>query len=162
MKPGGGMHAAAARSSKSLGDSENNANQKGMSDNNVAELEIRDVVVLHRNVCHRLSKHEGQKIFSMLISVACICHKQGIFPRIAVEELIMESGLEHIQTPWTDAKRDYRESSRRIAWKTHQDHVFGEPECIQKWHVNTYEYEKTIDDYYYYYNENAKKYKIRL
>ena len=72
--------------------------KKGIAHNNAAELEIRDAVVLHRNVCHRLSEPEGQEIFSVLISVARTCHKQGIFPRIAVEGLIMESGLEHIQT----------------------------------------------------------------
>ena len=38
--------------------------------NNAAELEIRDAVVLHRNVRHQLSKPEGREVFSVLISVA--------------------------------------------------------------------------------------------
>ena len=58
--------------------------------NNAAELEIRDTVVLHRNVRHQLSEPEGREVFSVLISVARTCHKQGIFPRIAVEELIRD------------------------------------------------------------------------
>ncbi len=58
--------------------------------NNAAELEIRDAVVLHRNVRHQLSKPEGREVFSVLISVARTCHKQGIFPRVAVENLIRD------------------------------------------------------------------------
>ena len=58
--------------------------------NNAAELEIRDAVVLHRNVRHQLSKPEGRDVFSVLISVARTCHKQGIFPRVAVENLIRD------------------------------------------------------------------------
>ena len=58
--------------------------------NNAAELEIRYAVVLHRNVRHQLSEPEGREVFSVLISVARTCHKQGIFPRIAVEEMIRD------------------------------------------------------------------------
>ena len=58
--------------------------------NNGAELEIRDTVVLHRNVRHQLSEPEGREVFSVLISVARTCHKQGIFPRVAVEQLIRD------------------------------------------------------------------------
>ena len=47
--------------------------------NNAAELEIRDAVVLHRNVRHQLSKPEGREVFSVLISVARTCHKQESF-----------------------------------------------------------------------------------
>ena len=54
---------------------------------NAAELEIRDSVVLHRNVRHQLSEPEGRAVFSVLVSVARTCYKRGIFPRIAVEEL---------------------------------------------------------------------------
>ena len=56
--------------------------------NNAAELEIRDTVVLHRNVRHQLSEPEGREVFSVLISVARTCYKQGIFPRVAVENII--------------------------------------------------------------------------
>ena len=56
--------------------------------NNGAELEIRDTVVLHRNVRHQLSEPEGREVFSVLISVARTCHKQGIFQRVAVDEMI--------------------------------------------------------------------------
>ena len=58
--------------------------------NNGAELEIRDTVVLHRNVRHQLSEPEGREVFSVLISVARTCHKQEIFPRAAVEGLIRD------------------------------------------------------------------------
>ncbi len=58
--------------------------------NNAAELEICDAVVLHRNVRHQISEPGGREVFSVLIAVARTCHKQGIFPRIAVEELIMD------------------------------------------------------------------------
>ena len=55
--------------------------------NNAVELEIRDTVVLHRNVRHQLSEPERMEVFS----VARTCHKQGIFPHIAVEEMIRDS-----------------------------------------------------------------------
>ena len=67
--------------------------------NNGAELEIRDTVVLHRNVRHQLSKPEGREVFSVLISVARTCHKQGIFPRVAVEELIRDPGWSIFKSP---------------------------------------------------------------
>ena len=67
--------------------------------NNGAELEIRDTVVLHRNVRHQLSEPEGREVFSVLISVARTCHKQGIFPRVAVEELIRDPGWSIFKSP---------------------------------------------------------------
>ena len=60
--------------------------------NNAAELEIRDTVVLHRNVRYHLSEPEGMGVFSVLISVARTCHKQGIFSRVAVEATIRDPG----------------------------------------------------------------------
>ena len=69
--------------------------------NNAAELEIRDAVVLHRNVRHQLSKPEGREVFSVLISVARTCHKQGIFPRVGV---IRDPDWQHIQAPRTGQK----------------------------------------------------------
>ena len=48
--------------------------------NNAAELEIRDSVVLHRNVRHQLSEPEGRAVFSVLVSVARTCYRRGIFP----------------------------------------------------------------------------------
>ena len=56
--------------------------------NNAAELEIRDTVVLHRNVRHQLSEPEGREVFSVLVSVARTCQKMGMFPRMAVERMI--------------------------------------------------------------------------
>ena len=38
--------------------------------NNAAELEIRDTVVLHRNVRHQLASALGREVFSVLILVA--------------------------------------------------------------------------------------------
>ena len=58
--------------------------------NNGAELEIRDTAILHRNVRHQLSTVEGREIFSVLVSVARICHKLGIFPRTVVENLVRD------------------------------------------------------------------------
>lgn len=51
-----------------------------------------DTVVLHRNVRHQLSEPGGREVFSMLISVARTCHKQGIFSRVAVEATIRDPG----------------------------------------------------------------------
>ena len=56
--------------------------------NNAAELEIRDTVVLHRNVRHQLSEPVGREVFSVLVSVARTCQKIGMFPRTAVERMI--------------------------------------------------------------------------
>ncbi len=56
--------------------------------NNAAELEIRDTVVLHRNVRHQLSEPDGRHVFSVLVSVARTCQKMGVFPRMAVERMI--------------------------------------------------------------------------
>ena len=58
--------------------------------NNAAELEVRDTVVLHRNVRHQLSKPEGREVFSVLVSVARTCQNLGMFPRVAVEHAIKD------------------------------------------------------------------------
>ena len=47
--------------------------------NNAAELEIRDSVVLHRNVRHQISEPEGRAVFSVLVSVARTCYGGGYF-----------------------------------------------------------------------------------
>ena len=39
---------------------------------------------------HNEAEPEGREVFSVLISVARTCHKQGIFPRVAVEDLIRD------------------------------------------------------------------------
>ncbi len=67
--------------------------------NNDAERDIRDAVVLQRNVRHKLSVAEGMKVFSVLVSVARTCHKQGILPRIAVESLIRDPGWKIFKPP---------------------------------------------------------------
>ena len=85
--------------------------------NNGAELEIRDTVVLHRNVRHQLSEPEGREVFSVLISVARTCHKQGIFPRVAVEDLIRDPDWSIFKPPAQTQKRDCPESSRRVTQK---------------------------------------------
>ncbi len=72
--------------------------------NNAAELEIRDTAVLHRNVRHHLSEPEGREVFSLLISVACTCHKRGIFPRVAVEELIRDPAWSIFRPPDQERK----------------------------------------------------------
>ena len=71
---------------------------------NAAELEIRDAVVLHRNVRRQLSEAEGREVFSVLISVARTCHKQGIFPRQVVENIIRDSGWSIFRPPDQDQK----------------------------------------------------------
>ena len=67
--------------------------------NNDAERDIRDTVVLQRNVRHKLSVVEGMQVFSVLISVARTCHKQGILPRIAVESLIKDPDWKLFKPP---------------------------------------------------------------
>ena len=67
--------------------------------NNGAELEIRDAVVLQRNVRHQLSTPEGREVFSVLVSVARTCHKRGIFPRVAVENLVRDPGWSIFEPP---------------------------------------------------------------
>ena len=67
--------------------------------NNATELEIRDAVVLHRNMRHQLSEPEGREVFSVLVSVARTCHKRGIFPRVAVEELARNSAWSIFKPP---------------------------------------------------------------
>ena len=59
--------------------------------NNDAEREICDTVVLQRNVRHHLVNAEGMEVFSVLVSVARTCRKQGIFPHQAVKNLIKDS-----------------------------------------------------------------------
>ena len=72
--------------------------------NNAAELEIRDSVVLHRNVRHQLSEPEGRAVFSVLVSVARTCYKRGIFPRIAVEELAKDPDWSIFKPPEQERK----------------------------------------------------------
>ena len=67
--------------------------------NNDAELDIRDTVVLQRNVRHKLSVAEGMRVFSVLASVARTCHKQGILPRVAVESLIRDPDWKIFKPP---------------------------------------------------------------
>ena len=72
--------------------------------NNAAELEMRDAVVLHRNVRHQLSEPEGREVFSVLVSVARTCHKRGIFPRVAVEELARDPDWSIFRPPEQERK----------------------------------------------------------
>ena len=67
--------------------------------NNAAELEIRDGIVLQQNVRHHLPTPEGRQVFSVLISVARTCHKQGIFPQVAIEELMHDPSWRIFQLP---------------------------------------------------------------
>ena len=69
--------------------------------NDAAELEIRDVVVLHRNVRHKLSEAE---VFSVLVSVAPTCYKQEMFPRVAVEERAKDPGWSILRPPERERK----------------------------------------------------------
>ena len=59
---------------------------------------------LHRNVRHQLSEPEGRDVFSVPISVARTCHKQGIFPRQAVENIIRDPGWSIFRPPEQDQK----------------------------------------------------------
>ena len=77
--------------------------------NNAAELEIRDAVVLHRNVRHQLSEPEGRQVFSVLVSVARTCQKMGMFPRAAVESVIKDPDWRIFKPP------DYLERVERPA-----------------------------------------------
>ena len=46
------------------------------------------VAIVLQNVRHQLSAPEGREVFPVLISVAHTCHKQEIFPRVALGELM--------------------------------------------------------------------------
>lgn len=49
--------------------------------NNAAERGMRDAVVLHRSVRHRLSEPGGRHMFSVRVSVARTCQKPGMAPQ---------------------------------------------------------------------------------
>ena len=91
--------------------------------NNAAELEIRDTAVLHRNVRHQLSESEGREVFSVLISVARTCHKQGIFPRQAVENTIRILAGAYSGHPNNIRRFPYPQWQRSAIWR---------PESIQE------------------------------
>ena len=67
--------------------------------NNAVELEIRDMVMLHRNVRHHLSEPEGYHVFPVLVSVARTCKKVGMFQRMAVERMIEDSDWHIFEPP---------------------------------------------------------------
>ena len=75
--------------------------------NNPAELEVRDTIVYHRGIRHKLNNAEGMRVFSILISFARTCHKQGIFPWMAIMEAchnhswnIFEDGVPDPEKYW--------------------------------------------------------------
>lgn len=59
---------------------------------NATEMTIRDIVVLHHSVRHQMSEPEGGQVFSVLVSVARTCQKQGVFPRAVAEYVIRDPG----------------------------------------------------------------------
>ena len=67
--------------------------------NNQAELEIRDAVVLQRNVRHKLCTPEGMRIFSVLSSVARTSNKMAIFARQVVENLVKDPEWSMFEPP---------------------------------------------------------------
>ena len=74
--------------------------------NNDAERDIRDTSVLQRNVRHKLCEPDGVNVFAVLVSVSHTCYKQGIFPRIAVEELIKNPDWSIFKPPNIEKKAD--------------------------------------------------------
>ena len=74
--------------------------------NNDAERDIRDTSVLQRNVRHKLCEPDGMNVFAVLVSVSRTCYKQGIFPRIAVEELIKNPDWSIFKPPNIEKKAD--------------------------------------------------------
>ena len=74
--------------------------------NNDAEWDIRDTSVLQRNVRHKLCEPDGMNVFAVLVSVSRTCYKQGIFPRIAVEELIKNPDWSIFKPPNNEKKAD--------------------------------------------------------
>ena len=74
--------------------------------NNGAQLEMRDTAVLHRNARHQLSTAEGREVFSVLVSVARTCHKLGIFPRTAAENLVRDPDWRLFKPPPKQERQD--------------------------------------------------------
>ena len=68
--------------------------------------DIRDTSVLQRNVRHKLCEPDGMNVFAVLVSVSRTCYKQGIFPRIAVEELIKNPDWSIFKPPNIEKKAD--------------------------------------------------------
>ena len=61
---------------------------KGMPpNNNPVELDIRDTIVLQRNVRHKLMTSTGMHVFSILVSYTRTCQKRGIVPWKGIVEL---------------------------------------------------------------------------
>ena len=56
--------------------------------NNPAELAIRDNVVRHRNVRHKITTLEGREEFSCIITFTATCHKNHIFVSRAIVEIL--------------------------------------------------------------------------
>ena len=55
--------------------------------NNPVELDIRDTIVLQRNVRHKLMTSMGMHVFSILVSYTRTCQKRGIVPWKGIVEL---------------------------------------------------------------------------
>ena len=60
--------------------------------------------VLHGNMRHHLSEREGREVFSVLHPRRASCHKQGIFPRQAVENAIRDPDWSIFRPPDQDQK----------------------------------------------------------
>ena len=55
--------------------------------NNPVELEIRDVIVLAKNIQHKLMTDEGMRVFSIISTMIRTCYKQRMFPGMVVAAL---------------------------------------------------------------------------
>ena len=51
-----------------------------LSQNNSAELAIRDGVVVQRNVRHQITTPEGREVFSRFVTFTPTCDKNGFYP----------------------------------------------------------------------------------
>ena len=58
-----------------------------LSQNNPVELAIRDNIVRHRNVRHKITTPEGRE-FSRTVTFTATCRKNGIFVARAVVEIL--------------------------------------------------------------------------
>ena len=77
------------------------------SHNNPAELKVRDTIVYHRGIRHKLNNAEGVRAFPVLIGFARTCRKLGIFPWMAIMEAchnhswnIFEDGVPDPEKYW--------------------------------------------------------------
>ena len=55
--------------------------------NNLVDLEIRDVIVLAKNIQHKLMTEERMRVFSTICTMMRTCYKHRVFPGMVAATL---------------------------------------------------------------------------